>query len=176
MEQHSSWRLAAGASWALSPAGTWKRSGFDPSKTWRHRRREEIRALSAIERRYLLYLLAQIEASRGTLSNELFISARRMAGTGSRRLAEPLALIVERGVLVLSTKDVKLRGFVTEDSRQLIHRWFAAQPPDFIKKRFPWLYRELGLCGDEVDGAAAKQGVRRTESRGKNQRCRLRPG
>ena len=165
-----SFATPAGRTFLASPrAGTPRRSAFDPSKTWRRRRCEEILLLSAMERRYLLDLLAQIEASGCALSDEIFISARRVAGTASRRSARSLCLLVERGVLELSGKDDKLRAFITQDGRQLIRRWFAAKPPDFIK-RFPRLYRALGFCKGELDGASPERVDRRTEPRGQTAR------
>lgn len=129
---------------SVAPASASIRFTFDPSETWRRRRCEEIRVLSAMERRYLLDLLARIEASGGGLGDELFISVRRVTATGLRRTARPLSLLVERGVLALSSKDGKLRGAFTENGRNMIHRWFATKPPDFTT-RYPRLYRELGL-------------------------------
>jgi hypothetical protein len=128
----------------VAPASASRRFTFDPSKTWRRRRCEEIRVLSAMERRYLLDLLAQIEVSGGCLDDELFISVRRVTATGSQRTAKPLSLLVRRGLLALSTKDGKLHGAFTENGRKLIHRWFATKPPDFTT-RYPRLYRELGF-------------------------------
>ena len=128
-----------------------KRFEFDPANTWRRRRCEEMRLLSATERRYFMDLLTQIEASGARLSDEIFVSARRVMGTGLRRSAKPLGLLVERGLLVVSNKDDKLRCFITREGYELIRRWFGAKPPDFLK-RFPRLYRELGLCEAEPEG------------------------
>jgi hypothetical protein len=118
---------------------------FDPAKTWRRRRCDEIRVLSAMERRYLLDLLTQIEASSGTLGDELFISARRVAGTELRRSARPLTLLVQRRLLIVSNENSDMRALITREGRELIHRWFATSPPDF-SKRFPLLYHEMGVC------------------------------
>ena len=171
----SSAGLAGSTFLASSPAGRSERFDFDPSKTWRRRRCEEIRVLSATERRYLLDLLAQIEASRGALSDELSISMRHVATSGLRRSARALSLLVERGMLVLSNKDGKLRGFLTEEGCRLINQWFAAQPPNFIT-RFPRLYRELGLCTDNLDSGATEHGVLRTQFSRKKGGCRARRG
>ena len=135
-----------------------KRFEFDPANTWRRRSREECRVLSAMERRYLLDLLAQLESSGGTLSDELFVAARRVRGTDSRRSAKPLGLLVERGLLATSGRGDKLRGFITPKGHELIRGWFASKPPDFLK-RFPRLYRELWLC---VDGATDVSVAERT--------------
>ena len=124
-------RLVLHAPLISSPAGVSERSAFDPSKTWRRRRCEEIRVLSALERRYLLDFLAQIEAADGYLSDELFVASRRMAATGSRRTAKPLSLLVKRGLPAVSTKDGKPQGAFTKKGRHLIRRWFATKPPDF---------------------------------------------
>lgn len=137
-----------------------KRFEFDPANTWRRRSREECRVLSAMERRYLLDLLTQLESSGGKLSDELFVAARRVGGTDSRRPARPLALLAERGLLATSSRGDKLRGFITPKGHELIRSWFASKPPDFLK-RFPRLYRELRLCDD---GAADASVAERTPS------------
>ena len=124
-----------------------RRFEFDPAETWRRRRSEETRVLSAMERRYLLNFLAQIEASSGTLGDELFVSARRVAGTELRRSARPFVMLVQRGLLIVSNENGEMRALITREGRELIHRWFATNPPDF-SKRFPLLYRELGLAED----------------------------
>lgn len=121
-----------------------RRFEFDPAKTWRRRRCDEIHVLSAMERRYLLDLLAQIEASSGTLGDELFVSARRVTGTELRRSARPLGLLVQRRLIIVSDENSEMRALITREGRELIRRWFATNPPDF-SKRFPLLYRELGL-------------------------------
>jgi hypothetical protein len=145
--------MIRGRSLSRTSTGALRRLEFDPAKTWRLRRSEEIRVLSAMERRFLLNLLAQIEASSGTLGDELFISARRVAGTELRRSARSLALMVQRGLLIVSNQNGELRALITREGRELIHRWFAANPPDF-NKRFPLLYRELGLAESIQEGAA----------------------
>lgn len=147
--QRGASRLAGGAP---------ERFEFDPANTWRRRRREEMRVLSAMERRYFMDLLAQIEASGGRLSDELFVSARRVMATGLRRSARPLGLLVERGLLVVSNEDDKLRCFITREGCELIRRWLGAKPPDFLK-RFPRLYRELGLCEAKPEGGEEARGV-----------------
>jgi hypothetical protein len=105
-----------------------------------------------MERRYLLDLLAQIEAADGDLGDELFVASRRMAATGSRRTAKPLSLLVKRGMLAVSTKDGTLRGVLTKDGCRLIHGWFATKPPDFTK-RFPRLCHQLRIYEEAPDRA-----------------------
>lgn len=122
-----------------------KQLEFDPANTWRRRRREECRVLSAMERRYLLDLVAQIESSGGGLNDELFVAARRFKGTDARRTARPLDLLVKRGLLATSAKGDKLQCCITPKGHDVIRAWFASRPPDFIK-RFPRIYRELRLC------------------------------
>jgi hypothetical protein len=90
-----------------------KRFEFDPATTWRRRRRDEISILSAMERRYLLDLLAQIEAGTGTLSDELRISGRRMSRTGACRPARPLALLLRRGLIVVTNENGNVRAVIT---------------------------------------------------------------
>jgi hypothetical protein len=133
-----------------------KRFEFDPAKTWRRRRRDECRVLSAMERRYLLDLVAQIELSGGGLSDELFVAARRVRGTDSRRTARPLGLLVKRGLLATSAKGDKLQGSITPKGHDVIRTWFASKPPDFIK-RFPRIYRELRLCDDGAEDVPAAE-------------------
>ena len=137
---------------ASCPAGASKPLEFDPSATWRRRRRDAIRVLSAMERRYLLDLVAHIEASGGSIGDEVFVSARRVVSTGTPRTARSLSLLVGRGVLALSTRDGRLRSVITEAGRQLLRRWFATKPPDFTK-RFPRLYQEFRSRKDDFDGS-----------------------
>ena len=133
-----------------------KRFEFDPAKTWRRRRRDECRVLSAMERRYLLDLVAQIELSGGGLSDELFVAVRRVTGTDSWRTARPLGLLVKSGLLATSAKGDKLQCFITPKGHDVIRTWFASKPPDFIK-RFPRIYRELRLCDDGAEDVPAAE-------------------
>lgn len=133
-----------------------KRFEFDPANTWRRRRREECRVLSAMERRYVLDLLAQIELSGGELSDEFFVAARHFKGTDARRTARPLGLLVKRGLLATSAKGDKLQCFITPKGHDVIRAWFASKPPDFIK-RFPLIYRELRLCDAGAEDVPAAE-------------------
>ncbi|GAB2295009.1 hypothetical protein Dimus_029197 [Dionaea muscipula] len=122
-----------------------KRFEFDPANTWRRRRSEETR----------------IEASGGRLSDELFVSARRMMGTGLRRSAKSLGLLVERGLLVVSNEDDKLRCFITREECELIRRWLGAKPQifssDFHGSIESWGFQQL----EAVDTAIFSNSERR---------------
>ena len=144
-----------------------KRFEFDPAKTWRRRRREECRVLSAMERRYVLDLLAQIELSGGELNDELFVAARRFKGTDARRTARPLGLLVKRGLLATSAKGGKLQCCITPKGHDVIRAWFASKPPDFIK-RFPRIYRELRLCDAEAEDVQAAECTHASGSPGRS--------